>query len=336
MEYYPQTDAYKWIVIYAFVGVILYGMIQYHILNEVKSYNYQTHDTAEQISDWKTYKSDWKTYKNDEYGFEVKYPYSYEVVGPVSGPVNGQVGFTFQDKSEKLNLDNTFVININPTPLSFTPEKIAAGPIATLVDGVSGQRYKIKWKWDDNKEYISDYVEVKKGKSSYIFSDFGLRLDAFPFEKILSTFKFTDSQTKAKDGVLVGGTSVSVVRNGQVVQTIPFSEEALWVKNNSNVELAVSDKDINFDGYHDLSVISSSGYMGVNFFYDYYLFNPTTKLFEKTGLNICNPQFKKEEKKIYSSCKSGPTYLTTVYTFNGKEYIAGETIDEFTKLPVTN
>ena len=134
--------------------------------------------------------ADWKTYTNTEYGFEIKHPSNYEPFGPVSGPVNGQVGFIFEDKSEQSDINNTFRININPTPLNLAPEKIVSGPVAIIVDGIPAQHYKTKWKWD-NKEYVLDYVEVKKGGSYYSFSDSGLKLDAIPFETILSTFKFT-------------------------------------------------------------------------------------------------------------------------------------------------
>ena len=187
MENYNKKSIWKWILLYVVIAAVAYGLIYYFFFNK-NGNNYNFQNQVENNSET----ADWKTYKNDQYGFEIKYPYNYEEVGPVSGPVNGQVGFTFQDKSEKSDLDNTFSFNINPTSLSFAPEKIVSGPIATSVDGVPEQRYKIKWKWDDNKEYTSNYVEVKKGNSYYIFSEFGLKLDALPFEKILSTFKFTE------------------------------------------------------------------------------------------------------------------------------------------------
>ena len=111
---------------------------------------------------------------------------------------------------------------------------------------------------------------------------------------------------------------------GKLGQTIPISKDGLWITQNNNLAdkyVFSYDEDINFDGNDDLRIISSSGYMGVNLFYDYYVFNSKNNSFELFLTGVCNPGFNATKKIINSSCKDGPSYANYIYKYDGKEYI---------------
>lgn len=80
--------------------------------------------------------------------------------------------------------------------------------------------------------------------------------------------------------------------------------------------------DVNFDGYKDLTIETGNGYMGVNFFYNFYLFDPQTKKFKEAPelIGVCNPQVQYDKNQILSECKNGPGYCGQIYKFDGKNY----------------
>jgi len=92
-----------------------------------------------------------------------------------------------------------------------------------------------------------------------------------------------------------------------------------WMYGSSLVDTT---KDINLDGYKDLQILTGNGYGGVNYFYDFYLFNPQTARFDKL-VNICNPDFRDfngNNMVIKSACKSGPSYCSINYKITGYNY----------------
>jgi len=87
-------------------------------------------------------------------------------------------------------------------------------------------------------------------------------------------------------------------------------------------QIITANNDVNFDGYKDLAVEIGNGYGGVNFFYNFYYFNPTTKKFTEVPAlkSVCNPNFKSDQKQILSSCKDGPGYSESIYQFGAAGY----------------
>ena len=82
-------------------------------------------------------------------------------------------------------------------------------------------------------------------------------------------------------------------------------------------------EDYNFDGFMDISVLVDIGLMGVNLFYDYYLYYPNQKRYTKSISNISNLRINKQSYELISSLKSKNSYITTVYKIkDSKPYIA--------------
>ena len=122
----------------------------------------------------------------------------------------------------------------------------------------------------------------------------------------------------------VGDKAVSVIKNGNVVQTIPFSQDALdGVKFLPNKDsLAITGQDVNFDDNPDLAILTGVGYGGVNYFYDYYVYNPATEKFEADPVltSVGNPELDVEGKQMNGSYRDGPKWYTQKFIFNGKGY----------------
>ncbi|NQV88605.1 MAG: hypothetical protein HQ402_03590 [Parcubacteria group bacterium] len=134
----------------------------------------------------------------------------------------------------------------------------------------------------------------------------------------------------------VGDKVVSVTKDGAVIQTIPFSQDALdGVKflPNKNA-LAIIDQDVNFDGNPDIAILTGVGYGGVNYFYDYYVYNPATGVFEADPVltSVGNPELDVEGKQINGSYRSGPSWYIQAFEFDGKGYKnLGEVAEEIPK-----
>lgn len=84
--------------------------------------------------------------------------------------------------------------------------------------------------------------------------------------------------------------------------------------------IITANADANFDSYKDLAIEIGNGYGGVNFFFNFYLFDPSDKKFKEVAelRSVCNPDIRSEERRILSSCKSGPGYEDTIYQFDSK------------------
>lgn len=152
----------------------------------------------------------------------------------------------------------------------------------------------------------------------------------------------TTNLTKTKNNIqyIVSDYTLSLIENNSVRQTIsltPDAIESLSYTSAKQMDLAgynnimfPTDQDVNFDGYNDVGVFQSSGYSGVNDFYDYYLYNPKTHLLEKspTLTGVSNPKVDAIHKKIISNYRSGPQWYSTTFTYTNGSYIkSAEVID---------
>ena len=84
-------------------------------------------------------------------------------------------------------------------------------------------------------------------------------------------------------------------------------------------------KDLNFDGYKDLIFPKSFG--NANIFYDYWLFNPETKLFEKNEEMILSlPSVNIDDKQVISYERgSAADYFETFYEFRSNKFVLVKT-----------
>lgn len=125
--------------------------------------------------------------------------------------------------------------------------------------------------------------------------------------------------------ITTSGNTLSLVESGVILQTFTLSQQgefALHVIPSQPPQPFITNQDINFDGYNDLGVLTSTGYAGVNYFYDYYLYNPTVKRFDKnesiSGLGLLKIDTIK--KQISSTLKSGSEYVTQTFNWNGNMF----------------
>ncbi|MCX6719911.1 MAG: hypothetical protein NTV36_02280 [Candidatus Staskawiczbacteria bacterium] len=158
------------------------------------------------------------------------------------------------------------------------------------------------------------------------------------YNQILSTFKFTtptgitaDQQLKINNldyGFVFTIDSVKIYDvKSSFLQELKIGKDematAKFDSKNYGHQIIIANEDVNFDGYKDLSVEIGNGYGGVNFFYNFYYFNPTTKKFVEVPelKSVCNPNVKYDQKQILSSCKDGPGYSDSIYQFGAAGYI---------------
>lgn len=127
-------------------------------------------------------------------------------------------------------------------------------------------------------------------------------------------------------------TSIHVFQDGKETQKIPLSEEVISAVQNGSytADILLIDKkeDVNFDGSPDIAVLVGTGYMQLNLFYDYYVSNPETGMYEQDPVlkNLGNPEFHPEKREIFTSFKSGMDQRLQTYVWNDGRYIGqGET-----------
>ncbi len=125
--------------------------------------------------------------------------------------------------------------------------------------------------------------------------------------------------------IAISGNTLSVMENGQMVQDFSLSTEgqfALHVLPSQPPRAFITDQDLNFDGRNDLGVLTSTGYSGVNYFYDYYIYNPLTNRFDENNVlvGLASIQVNASKKQIVSTYKSGPATITNIYTWNGNAF----------------
>jgi hypothetical protein len=91
--------------------------------------------------------------------------------------------------------------------------------------------------------------------------------------------------------------------------------------------------DFNFDGLTDIGIPTGIGYGGVNYFYDFYTFEHSSKTFKvmlnPNGDEWCNPQLETKSKTIFTNCKSGPKWYCANFRLYGSKlylYQSGEMV----------
>lgn len=131
----------------------------------------------------------------------------------------------------------------------------------------------------------------------------------------------------------IKGNILKVMEGNKIKQTLSADSNSLNIMPSNNVSAFIIDKDVNFDGHNDIGVLSGSGYGGVNYFYDFYIYNQNTKMFDKNSVlsNISNFNVDSGKKEIRTSTKSGPGYVETTYKWNGSTYVKS-TVDSGVQL----
>ncbi len=68
-----------------------------------------------------------------------------------------------------------------------------------------------------------------------------------------------------------------------------------------NQDILTRFEDVTFDGYKDVAVLTGVGYGGVNYFYDYYIFNVQTERLEKSDVlvGVSNPELNTEKNSLF-------------------------------------
>ncbi|WP_298609232.1 hypothetical protein [uncultured Thiothrix sp.] len=83
--------------------------------------------------------------------------------------------------------------------------------------------------------------------------------------------------------------------------------------------------DFNFDGAQDLALLESSGYGGVNAFYQLFFWDQQAQEFKAFGETVSNPEADAKQQVLTTSTRSGPIWYTTKYKLEqGKLYPAVE------------
>lgn len=173
----------------------LFGAVGYLAKNKpVKIQQPQASPAAEPAKSVEDETADWKTYRNEEYGFEFKYPKTFNlgtnlilydwtkeiVIGP------GE----FYYKTGQSRWKNRMVHRVNYTigDLCISPEDIAPvtdydlSQINCVIYQVD-RNYVIKYSDPDSVDYI---LGLNKGEIVYTFN----KANDFLFDQILSTFNF--------------------------------------------------------------------------------------------------------------------------------------------------
>ena len=134
----------------------------------------------------------------------------------------------------------------------------------------------------------------------------------------------------------VSGNVLFLFKNGTEIQTLPLGDDAVsalqMFGTDSGVQPFLTTDDVNFDGYPDVAMLTGIGYGGVNAFYDYYVFDPTTERLVADPIltQICNPVFDASAKTVTGDAKDAQDSYKTVYTWNGIKYMQGPTVSDTT------
>lgn len=157
----------------------------------------------------------------------------------------------------------------------------------------------------------------------YIFKQNKIVLEDFSISEELSEKSFPQAIFKEV------GNSISLL-NGftlqgeeDIVQTVTLSDDAIEsMRLVPSIQKFITNLDVNFDGYNDLGVLVSTGYAGVNNFYDFYIFDEVdNKLIKNKDLvNISNPStdiLARVNQVVISTYRSGPMWYSDLYFYHG-------------------
>lgn len=114
-------------------------------------------------------------------------------------------------------------------------------------------------------------------------------------------------------------TELSLVVDGKSRQTLSLDADALESLSFApNAKKFITDLDVNFDGQNDVGVFQSTGYAGVNDYYDFYIYNSETKMLDKSPelSEISNPTVDvlgRINNVVISTYRSGPMWYSDIY-----------------------
>lgn len=116
-------------------------------------------------------------------------------------------------------------------------------------------------------------------------------------------FDSNTAELQIKQGV------VSVQHSADNIQTLLKVEAAL------RDEIQVQLDDLNFDGYTDIAIASSYGYMGVNIFSTVFIYDASQARYEQYPDELSNISLDVKQQRLLTGTKSGPRYYTDTYDF---------------------
>ena len=197
----------------AIIIVIVVGLLT---IGGVLAYQYYWQAPEEEISEETPEETptdetaDWKTYKNEEYGFEIKYPYSTKIGDiDIIGGREVWMQLPFSPGETKLSAK---ILHIRMVTTQFNN---GVEQSATCIDALDTQQVIING-IDFNKNDISsqfggtqsasvaiEYCTIKGNKAFKLvtelrysrysqLSDFSIEKESEVFDQILSTFRFID------------------------------------------------------------------------------------------------------------------------------------------------
>ena len=155
-----------------------------------------------------------------------------------------------------------------------------------------------------------------------------------------NTTSATRSTGKSDDRFLISDTTISIKKDGYIVQTLTLSDDVIDMiaseeKNPGGINYVkqarfITNQDVNFDGQTDIGLLTGVGYGGVNYFYDYYIFNPITSKLERSNTlkDISNPIIDTSHKTITSSFRSGPQWYTQNFVWDGSRFVPSKVVPE--------
>ncbi len=212
MDYnYNKKSIWKWILLYAAVAAIAYGLVYYFFFYNKGGYN-QNSQYPITNSQQNAETSDWKTYKNDEYGFQFQYPDNWTVDVPTIGIYwpelhvfvdrpSGNFDWTLESGENYPKGDMRFIIETeketkyNVDELFSSYEKIFKdfGYNYKEVGGQKAFRYVQKVNASTEQGGTGTFISYTLSKNHYFYL-ITIRYSKYSDgvgEKIISTFKFT-------------------------------------------------------------------------------------------------------------------------------------------------
>ncbi len=117
--------------------------------------------------------------------------------------------------------------------------------------------------------------------------------------------------------------TLQVLKNDESLQKFDLDADAIAaLKVAPDAKQFITDLDVNFDGYKDVGVFRSTGYAGVNNYYDFYIFNSKNSWFNKDSMlvGISNPVVDANKKQVISNYRSGSQWHKDVFQFDGKYF----------------